>query len=74
LIYQFKYFITLILLFQFCLVSAQEDGGKQLRNKRKNPVVKTRIGISPVLGLYRSNKHHTSGAKPKMAFNFSLKE
>lgn len=73
-IYQLKYFISLLLLFQFCLASAQEDGGKQLRNRRKNPVVKTRIGISPVVGLYKSNKYHTSGVKPKMAFNFSLKE
>lgn len=73
-IYQFKYLVTLVLFFLFCLASAQEDGGKQLRNRRKNPVVKTRFGISPVLGLYKSNKHHASGAKPKMAFNFSLKE
>jgi hypothetical protein len=74
LIHQFKYLITLVLLLQFCLVSAQEDGGRRLRNKRKNPIVKTRIGISPVLSIYIANKHHTSGAKPKMAFNFSLKE
>lgn len=37
-------------------------------------MVKTRIGISPVLGIYKTNKNHTVGAKPKMAFNFSLKE
>ncbi|MBL7935567.1 MAG: outer membrane beta-barrel protein [Bacteroidia bacterium] len=70
----FKYLITFVLLFVFCEVSAQEDGGKNLRNRRKNPLVKTRIAISPVLGLYKSNKNHTSGAKPKMAFSFSIKE
>lgn len=69
-----KYLITGLLLLLFCIVNAQEDGGKQLRNRRKNPRVKTRMGISPVLGLYKSNKNHTSKAKPKMAFNFSLKE
>lgn len=73
-IYLLKYFITLILLFQFCLVSAQDEGARRARNRQKNALVKTRIGISPVLGLYSSNKHHTSGTKPKMAFNFSLKE
>lgn len=54
--------------------SAQEDGGKRLRNSRKNPRVKTRISVSPVLGLYKPNKNHTSGSRPKMAFNISLKE
>ena len=73
-IFQFKYLISLGLLLQFCFVSAQDDGGIRLRTRRKNPIVKTRISISPVLGIYRSNKHHTSGTKPKMAFNFSLKE
>ncbi len=62
------------MFFLFCVASAQDDGGKNLRNLRKNPIIKTRIGISPVLGLYRSNKNHTSGAKPKMAYNFSWKE
>ncbi len=55
-------------------MSAQEDGGKQLRNRRKNPYVKTRIGFSPVVGLYKANKSHTSSTKPKMSFNISLKE
>ena len=58
----------------FCTALAQEDGGKKLRNRRHNPIIKTRMGFSPVLGLYKSNLHHTSGTKPKMAFNFSLKE
>mgnify|MGYP000880694793 FL=1 len=53
---------------------AQEDGGKQLRNSRKNPLLKTRIGISPVIGLYKTNKNHTSGTKQKMSFCFSVKE
>lgn len=55
-------------------MSAQEDGGKKLRNRRKNPIVKTRIGISPMLGIYKSNKNHATKAKPKMAYNFSIKE
>ena len=74
LIYQIKYLITFLVAFIFIAASAQEDGGKRLRNSRKNPVIKTRIGISPVLGLYKSNKHHTSGTRPKMAYNISLKE
>lgn len=72
--YYFKYSVTFLLIFIFSVVSAQEDGGKQLRNRRKNPVVKTRFGISPVLSFYKTNKNHASKAKPKMAFNFSLKE
>ena len=67
-IYQFKYILSVVLLFHVFLVSAQEHKHK------KNGIVKTRIGISPVIGLYKSNKHHTTGTKPKMAFNFSLKE
>lgn len=69
-----KYLVSFILLLTFCAIHAQEDGGKQLRNNRKNPYVKTRIGFSPVLSLYKSNKNHTTRAKPKMAFHFSLKE
>ena len=52
----------------------QEDGGRQLRNSRRNPRVKTRIGISPVIGIYKPNKYHTSNSRQKMAFCFSLKE
>lgn len=69
-----KYLITILLLIGFCIAHAQEDGGKQLRNRRKNPRVKTRLGISPVLSLYKVNKNHASPAKPKMAYNISLKE
>jgi hypothetical protein len=61
-------------MFHFFLASSQEDGGKRLRNSRKNPVVKTRIGISPVIGLYKTNLNHTADRRPKMAFNISLKE
>lgn len=69
-----KYLLLVILSLNFCFALAQEDGGRQLRNRRKNPIVKTRIGISPVIGLYKPNKNHTSGAKQKMAFNISIKE
>ncbi len=58
-----------------CLVAnAQEDGGKRLRVKRKNPVLKTRISVSPVIGLYFPNKKHTTKARQKLAFCLSLKE
>lgn len=56
------------------MVSAQEDGGKQLRNHRKNPVFKTRLSLSPVIGFYKSNINHTSSSKSKLAFNVSVKE
>ncbi|MES2514854.1 MAG: hypothetical protein V4580_11950 [Bacteroidota bacterium] len=70
----FKYLITVVLLLHVCSITAQEDGGRRLRNNRKNPVVKTRIGISPVVGIYKTNKNHTADTRPKMAYNFSLKE
>lgn len=60
-------------LFSFFL-SAQEDGGKKLRINRKNPIVKTRLGFSPIIALYGGNKNHTSSVKQKIAFSFSLKE
>jgi hypothetical protein len=69
-----KYILCFIFGVAFLFVHAQEDGGKRLRNSRKNPVVKTRISLSPAIGLYRANKNHTSGTKPKMAFCASLKE
>lgn len=69
-----KYLITLALMFLCMIIYAQEDGGKQLRNKRENPHVKTRISVSPVLGIYKTNTHHATAAKPKMAFNISIKE
>ncbi|MDF2447673.1 MAG: hypothetical protein K0R26_177 [Bacteroidota bacterium] len=53
---------------------AQEDGGKNLRNHRNNPIIKTRIGFSPVLNFYKTNKNHATKARPKMSFNVSLKE
>jgi len=56
------------------LINAQEDGGKKLRINRKNPIVKTRLGFSPVIALYGGNKNHTVNTKQKIAFSFSLKE
>jgi len=70
----FKYLVSIFAIVQCCIALAQEDGGKKLRTNRKNPIVKTRFGISPVLGLYNANKNHTTGTKPKMAFHFSWKE
>lgn len=69
-----KYFYLILFLSNVLFLSAQEDGGKKLRNKRKNPIVKTRIGFSPVLGLYKPNKNHTSGTKQKLSYAVSLKE
>lgn len=69
-----KYFFVFCLSFILLQSTAQEDGGKKLRNKRNNPIVKTRISLSPVLGIYTPNKNHTSNAKQKMAFCFSIKE
>lgn len=72
---KFLRYLFCAVLIASCFVSvAQEDGGKQLRVRRKNPRIKTRVGISPVVGLYFANKNHTSSPKPKMAFNISLKE
>lgn len=68
--YQLKYLFTFIVITLFSSGLAQEDGG----NKRNNSYVKTRIGLSPVLGLYKANKHHSSGSRPKMSFSISLKE
>lgn len=69
-----KHILSALFICSITLLAAQEDGGKQLRNKRNNPYVKTRIGFSPVIGFYKPNKNHTGGAKQKMAFNVSLKE
>ncbi len=70
-----KYILSFILLLACLASSAQgEDGGKQLRNNRTNPRVKTRISFSPVIGLYKTNKYHTSGARQKMALCVSVKE
>lgn len=61
-------------LFIIALAHAQGNNGKSLRVKNKNPLVKTRVSISPVLGLYFPNKHHTNKARQKMAYSISLKE
>lgn len=68
------YLVVLFILIAITTLTGQEDGGKKLRNNRKNPHVKTRIGISPVIGIYTPNKNHTSKAKQKMSFCFSIKE
>lgn len=64
------------MIFLGCLtLTAQEGVGKKhLKASRSNPVVKTRIGISPVIGLYQSNLNHSFGARQKMALSLSLKE
>lgn len=67
------YLLVFTFLFSFVL-HAQEDGGKRLRIKRKNPIMKTRLGFSPVIAFYGGNKNHTSNVKQKIAFSFSLKE
>lgn len=72
--FSIKYFLVFFLTLAFCVGSAQEDGGANLRNNRKNPRVKTRISVSPVLAFYKANKNHTSKSTQKMAFNASLKE
>lgn len=69
-----KYLFTLLFLIFYVGIKAQEDGGKKLRVNRKNPFVKTRIGISPVLGLYFPNSNHTTSARQKMSFCVSIKE
>ena len=64
----------MILILVCATVNGQEDGGEKLRIHRKNPFVKTRISVSPVLGFYFSNPNHTTSAHQKMAFCISLKE
>lgn len=68
--------LYLFIIFFICsfATQAQEDGGKRLRIKRKNPIVKTRLGFSPVIAFYGGNKNHVSNVKQKIAFSFSLKE
>lgn len=66
--------MLVVLCSGLCLcAAAQEDGGRQLRTHRKNPRVKTRVGISPVVSFYSTNKHHTSSPQQKLAFNGSIK-
>ena len=55
-------------------VNGQTNEGKASRGNRKNFNIKTRIGLSPVIGLYAPNKHITSSVRQKMAFCFSVKE
>lgn len=69
-----KYLIFVTILFSFLSSFSQDDGGKRLRINRKNPVVKTRLSFSPIIGLYTNNKKHTQGTRQKMAFCISIKE
>ncbi len=68
------YLPLLIIVTSYLSVKGQEDGGIKLHVNRKNPYLKTRIGFSPVLGLYFSNPHHTTNTRQKMSFCVSLKE
>lgn len=61
-----KYFLILNLFSISFIVYGQKDG--------KNSVINTRIGLSPIIGLYSLNKNHALDAKQKMAFCISLKE
>lgn len=45
-----------------------------MRNTRSNPVYKTRFAVSPVIGIYKTNKNHTAKPQQKLAFNVSVKE
>lgn len=69
-----KYGFLLLYVINSCFVFSQEDGGIKLRNNRKNAWVKTRIGLSPIIGLYKANKNHTSNTKQKTAGAISVKE
>lgn len=73
---KFKVFSILLISLSFqCFQGfSQEDGGIKLRNKRKNPLVKNRIGISPVIGLYKPNKNHTKNTQQKKSFCISVRE
>ena len=64
-----KYFFIFFVATNAFTLAAQEGGLSS-----KGPVVKTRISVAPVIGLYKSNKNHTSGAKQKMAYSVSIKE
>lgn len=74
LIYQLKYLWFIAFVWQLSVTFAQDGGNKKSHHHRRNPIIKTRLSVSPVLSLYKSNPHHTSGIKPKMAFNISWKE
>lgn len=68
------YLLTTIFFTVSILVNGQTNEGKALRGNRRNLIVKTRIGISPVIGIYSPNKNIASGTRQKMAFCFSIKE
>lgn len=64
-----KYLLAIFILINVCNLNAQEGGVSA-----KGPIVKTRISVSPVIGLYKPNKNHTSSPKQKMAYCISVKE
>ncbi len=68
------YFLTAFLITLTMHVKTQTNEGKALMGNRRNFIVKTRIGFSPVIGLYTANKNITSGSRQKMSFCFSIKE
>lgn len=70
----FKYAWLILFAVAQMLAMAQEDGGRQLRVRRKNPRLKTRVSVSPVIGFYSANAHHTSSPSQKMSFSVSCKE
>ena len=68
------YLLTTFFITVSILVNGQTNEGKALRGNRRNLIVKTRIGISPVIGIYSPNKNIATGTRQKMAFCFSVKE
>ena len=67
--FSIKYLFTVLILTNVFALTAQEGGVSA-----KGPFIKTRISVSPLIGLYKPNKNHTSGAKQKMAYCISIKE
>ena len=57
-------------LFSF---AQKNDGGSSVLSLHGIKQVKTRVSISPVLGLYSANKHSASGAKQKLSAALSVK-
>lgn len=68
------YFLSTLLIALSISVSGQTNESKALRGNRRSLIIKTRIGISPVIGIYTPNKNIATGTRQKMAFCFSIKE
>ena len=56
-----------------CNFAQKNDGGSSVLSLNSIKHVKTRLSISPVLGLYSANKHSASGAKQKLSVAVSAK-